>query len=213
MPLAIDVPHVDEDVARPSNSLDQQEIPAPNVQSCSNSLFLFPSSSLRTSPLFHIHATQCSGPVATRPARPSRPWRSHNQNGPLPHQMPSPRPQDGGLSIPQPGILHLSQQHNPQLRKSCAEATRGLPPAVVLGPIANTSCSIVMSERSQVRPSTRRQETMSSPSPTNPSTWTNRTYQSVELYTLFGPTWKEGQIMLTVCTGSSARLAERSSTR
>lgn len=45
--------------------------------------------------------------------------------------MPSPRPQDGGRSTPQPGILQPPQQHNPQLRKSCAQATRGLPPAVV----------------------------------------------------------------------------------
>lgn len=45
--------------------------------------------------------------------------------------MPSPRPQDGGRSTPQPGILQPPQQHSPQLRKSCAQATRGLPPAVV----------------------------------------------------------------------------------
>lgn len=164
------------------------------MQSCSNPLFPFPSSLLRPSPLLHIHTPQCSGPVATRPARPSRPWRSHSQNGPLPHQMPSPRHQDGGLSTPRPGILHLPQQHNPQLRKSCAQATRGLPPAVVLGPIANNLFSVVMSERSQVRPSTRPQETMSSLSPRNPSTWTNRTYQRVELDTLFDFFGKKGKL-------------------
>lgn len=104
----------------------------PDEQSCANLLFFFFSPS-RPSPLLHIRThTQCSGPVATRPARPSRPWRNHNQSGPLPHQMPSPRPQDGGRSTPQPGILQPPQQHNPQLRKSSSPATRGLPPALVL---------------------------------------------------------------------------------
>lgn len=91
------------------------------MQSCPNCFFFPLLLPLRPSPLPHTHThthTQCSGPAATRPARPSRPWRNRSQNGPLPHQMPSPRPQEGGRSTPQPGILQ-PQQHNPQLRKSC----------------------------------------------------------------------------------------------
>lgn len=187
----------------------------PDEQSCANLLFLFFSPS-RPSPLLHIRThTQCSGPVATRPARPSRPWRNHNQSGPLPHQMPSPRPQDGGRSTPQPGILQPPQQHNPQLRKSSSPATRGLPPALVLI-WPNCQHQLFYSDvRTKPSPSFNTASRNNVEPLADKSADMDESY--VPLYRPLHPLPIDlapgGKIMLTVRTGSSARLEERFSTR
>lgn len=165
------------------------------MQSCPNCFFFSLLLPLRPSPLphTHTHTHTHNAPVRQPPGQQGLQGPGAITVKTVLYHVKCPRrglKKEGGPLHSQEFCNRSNTTHS-SVSRVCASYS--WPPSGRLsGPITNTSCSIVMSERSQAPPSTPRQE-MSSLSPTSRPTWTSRTYQCVELYTPSRSIWQRGK--------------------